>query len=150
MEEKETSESILPGPTPDPSKIPSVVREVGQLDIEGKIEELGIAKISNPIISELIEFFEETEPPEPLSNNLSGDPQSEAWLQLLLTLMIKEHGKDSASLGEIELIIGEKMNREGSDLELFLNRLWMMGRIDKVYGGAEVAFSPNPSWLESR
>ena len=58
MEEKENSESILPGPTPDPSKIPSVVREVGELDIEGKIEELGIAKISDPIISELIEFFE--------------------------------------------------------------------------------------------
>ncbi len=60
----------MPGPTPDPSKIPSVVREVGQLDIEGKIEELGIAKISNPIISELIEFFEET--PKEFENTTLG------------------------------------------------------------------------------
>ena len=39
---------------------------------------------------------------------------------------------------------------QGIDLELFLDRLWMMGRLEKVYGGAEISYSPNPSWLEMK
>ncbi len=87
---------------------------------------------------------------EPLSNNLSGDPMAESWLQILLTLVVREHGMSSLPVGTIEFLVGEKMNREGIDLELFLDRLWMMGRLEKVYGGAEVSYSPNPSWLEMK
>ena len=75
---------------------------------------------------------------------------AEAWLQILLTLVVREHGQTSLSISAIEELIGEKINREGQDLELFLNRLWMMGRLELIYGGAEVHYAPNPSWLISR
>ena len=75
---------------------------------------------------------------------------AEAWLQILLTLVVREHGQTSLSISAIEELIGEKINREGPELELFLNRLWMMGRLELIYGGAEVHYAPNPSWLISR
>ena len=49
-----------------------------------------------------------------------------------------------------ERMISERMNRERIDLEIFLARLWLMGRLEKVYGGEEVSYSPNPSWLEMK
>ncbi|HJL54573.1 MAG: hypothetical protein QGF28_02975 [Candidatus Thalassarchaeaceae archaeon] len=151
MDEDESEEEEgLPGPPPDPSRIPSVVRAIGDLDVEARAEEKGITKPSEPDIRAIIEFFEEIEPPEPLSNNLSGDPLAEAWLQILLGLVVREHGQSSLPIGTIEFVIGERINREGIDLEIFLDRLWMMGRLEKVYGGAEVSYSPNPSWLESQ
>jgi len=75
---------------------------------------------------------------------------AEAWLQILLTLVVREHGQTSLSISAIEELIGEKINREGPELELFLNRLWIMGRLELIYGGAEVHYAPNPSWLISR
>ena len=71
-------------------------------------------------------------------------------MQILLTLVVREHGQTSLSISAIEELIGEKINREGPELELFLNRLWMMGRLELIYGGAEVHYAPNPSWLISR
>jgi len=151
MEEEDSDEEIatLPGPPPNPSSIPSVVRTVGNLDLEDKVEELGFSKKTDPNISTIIDFLNEVEPPEPLSNNMSGDPQAEAWLQLLMTLIVREHGHSSLPISSIERVVGENMNKEGVDLEIFLDRLWIMGRLERIYGGAEVQYSPNPSWLES-
>ena len=145
-----SEEPVLPGPTPNPSSIPSVVRTVGNLDLDAKIEELGFSKKTDPNMNAIIEFLNEVEPPEPLSNNLSGDPQAESWLQLLMTLVVREHGHSSLPISSIEKALGEKMNREDADLEIFLDRLWIMGRLERIYGGAEVQYSPNPSWLESQ
>ena len=151
MEEDENDiEEELPGPAPDPSKIPSVVRSVGGLNIEKRAEEHGIAKETEPDVSGIMDFLNEVDDLEPLSNNLSGDPMAESWLQILLTLVVREHGRSSLPLSTIEYLVGERMNREGVDLELFLDRLWMMGRLEKVYGGEEVNYSPNPSWLEMK
>ncbi|MDP7002404.1 MAG: hypothetical protein QF911_02375 [Candidatus Thalassarchaeaceae archaeon] len=144
------ADETLPGPPPDPSLIPSVVRSVGDLDLEAKAIQHGITKPSDPDFGALREFLEEIEEPEPLSNNLSGDPMAESWLQILFTLIVREHGLSSMTLGAIEFLLSEKMNREGIDLELFLDRLWMMGRLEKVYGGTEPSYSPNPSWLEMK
>ena len=149
-EEQEVEEDVLPGPPPDPSSIPSIVRSVGDLDLQARADEHGISKETEPDVSAIKEFLDEVEDPEPLSNNLSGDPMAESWLQILLTLVVREHGNSSLPLGTIEYLVGERMNREGIDLELFLDRLWMMGRLEKVYGGEEVGYSPNPSWLEMR
>ncbi len=143
-------EPSLPGPKPNPSSIPSVVRGVGNLDLNLKIDELGFSKKTEPNLNAIIEFLNEVEIPEPLSNNLSGDPQAESWLQLLMTLVVREHGHSSLPISAIEMAVGEKMNREDADLEIFLDRLWIMGRLERIYGGAEVQYSPNPSWLESR
>ena len=43
-------EKILPGPPPDPSKIPSVVRTVGDLDLEEAVSGLGTSKQSDPCL----------------------------------------------------------------------------------------------------
>ena len=150
MEDEEGEKNSLPGPPPDPSSIPSVVRAVGNLNLNNKVDELGFSKKTNPDIDAIIEFLNEVEVPDPLSNNLSGDPQAESWLQLLMTLVVREHGHSSLPISSIEKAIGEKMNREGVDLEIFLDRLWIMGRLERIYGGAEVQYSPNPSWLESQ
>ena len=150
MEDEEGEKNSLPGPPPNPSSIPSVVRAVGNLNLNNKVDELGFSKKTNPDIDAIIEFLNEVEVPDPLSNNLSGDPQAESWLQLLMTLVVREHGHSSLPISSIEKAIGEKMNREGVDLEIFLDRLWIMGRLERIYGGAEVQYSPNPSWLESQ
>ena len=144
-----SEEERLPGPTPDPSSIPAVVRRIGDLDVKARISELDGPSRSEPQIEYMREFLESIEDPEPLSNNLSGDPMAESWLQILMTLVVREHGHTSLPISSIEELVGEKMNRQGVDLELFLNRLWMMGRLEKIHGGAEIQYAPNPSWLIS-
>ena len=118
--------------------------------MQSEADEHGISKKTDPDIRAITEFLDEVEDLEPLSNNLSGDPMAESWLQILLTLIVREHGHSSLGVSTIELLVGERMNREGIDLEIFLDRLWIMGRLEKVYGGAEVSYSPNPSWLEMK
>ena len=143
-------EGKLPGPPPDPSSIPAVVRRIGDLDIKSKISELDGPSRTEPQIDYIREFLESIDEPEPLSNNLSGDPMAESWLQILLTLVVREHGQTSLPISAIEDLIGERINREGADLEIFLNRLWIMGRLELIYGGAEIHYAPNPSWLISQ
>ena len=142
-------EKILPGPPPDPSKIPSVVRTVGDFDLEEAVSGLGTSKQSDPDISALEEFVSEVEPPEPLSNPLSADPLAEAWLQLILTMVVREHGHTSLSISDIQKLIGEKVGKGEVELKVFLDRLWRIGKLERIHGGAEDHYSPNPSWLES-
>ena len=98
-------------------------------------------------ICEILDELEEEV--EPLTDTMSGDPLAEAWIQLLLTLVVREHGHTSLPLSSIEMALGTRVNREGVDLEIFLDRLWMMGRLERIHGGAETEYSPNPSWLQS-
>ena len=144
-------DAVLPGPPPDPSRIPSVVRIIGSLDVDSEVAELGGGERSEPDIMTIIEILDELEDEvEPLSDNLSGVPLTEAWIQLLLTLVVREHGHTSLPLSAIEQAVGDRTNRQGVDLEILLDRLWMMGRLERIHGGAEVQYAPNPSWLESR
>ena len=144
-------DAVLPGPPPDPSRIPSVVRIIGSLDVDSEISELGGGERSDPDIVTIIEILDELEDEvEPLSDNMSGEPLTEAWIQLLLTLVVREHGHTSLPLSSIEQAVGDRTNRQGVDLEIFLDRLWMMGRLERIHGGAEVQYAPNPSWLELR
>ena len=142
-------EKTLPGPPPDPSRIPSVVRTVGDLDVEGAVSGLGTSKQTDTDISALEEFVSEVEPPEPLSNPLSADPLAEAWLQLILTMVVREHGHTSLSISDIQKLIGEKVGKGEVELKVFLDRLWRIGKLERIHGGAEDHYSPNPSWLES-
>ena len=142
-------EKTLPGPPPDPSRIPSVVRTVGDLDLEEAVSGLGTSKQSDPDISALEEFVSEVEPPEPVSNPLSADPLAEAWLQLILTMVVREHGHTSLSISDIQKLIGEKVGKGEVELKVFLDRLWRIGKLERIHGGAEDHYSPNPSWLES-
>ena len=143
-------EAMLPGPTPDPSRIPSVVRKIGEFNLETSMAELGGRKTSEPDMEAICEILDELEEEvEPLNDTLSGDPLAEAWIQLLLTLVVREHGHTSLPLSSIEMALGERLNREAAELEIFLDRLWMMGRLERIYGGAETEYSPNPSWMQS-
>ena len=144
-------DAVLPGPPPDPSRIPSVVRIIGSLDVDSEVAKLGGGVRSDPDIMTIIEILDELEDEvEPLSDNMSGEPLTEAWIQLLLTLVVREHGHTSLSLSSIEQAVGDRTNRQGVDLEIFLDRLWMMGRLERIHGGAEAQYAPNPSWLELR
>ena len=144
-------DAVLPGPPPDPSRIPSVVRIIGSLDVDSEVAKLGGGVRSDPDIMTIIEILDELEDEvEPLSDNISGEPLTEAWIQLLLTLVVREHGHTSLSLSSIEQAVGDRTNRQGVDLEIFLDRLWMMGRLERIHGGAEAQYAPNPSWLELR
>lgn len=142
-------EESLPGPPPDPSRIPSVVRTVGELDLEQEISALGISTQTDPDISALEEFLSEVEPPEPLANVLSVDPMAEAWLQLVLTMVVREHGHTSLSISDIYRLLGDRVNKGEVELKVFLDGLWKLGKLERIHGGAEDHYSPNPSWLES-
>lgn len=142
-------EESLPGPPPDPSRIPSVVRTVGELDLEQEISALGITMQTEPDISALEEFLSEVEPPEPLANVLSVDPMAEAWLQLVLTMVVREHGHTSLSISDIYRLLGDRVNKGEVELKVFLDGLWKLGKLERIHGGAEDHYSPNPSWLES-
>ena len=142
-------EESLPGPPPDPSRKPSVVRTVGELDLEQEISALGITMQTDPDISALEEFLSEVEPPEPLANVLSVDPMAEAWLQLVLTMVVREHGHTSLSISDIYRLLGDRVNKGEVELKVFLDGLWKLGKLERIHGGAEDHYSPNPSWLES-
>jgi len=148
--ENQSDENKLPGPPPDPTSIPAVVRRIGDLDIKAEISDLDGPSRTEPQLEYIREFLESIDELEPLKNNLSGDPMAEAWLQIVLTLVVRQHGQTSLPISAIEELIGEKINKEGPELELFLNRLWIMGRLELIYGGAEVHYAPNPSWLVSQ
>jgi hypothetical protein len=140
----------LPGPPPDPSRLPSVVRVIGDLDIEAGLDALGAPARTEPDLAEISIFLDELEEaPEPLADNISGDPMAESWIQLVMTLVVREHGHTSLSLGSIESLLGERVNRSGIELQMFLDRLWLLGRLERIHGGAETQYAPNPSWLEA-
>lgn len=140
----------LPGPPPDPSRLPSVVRVIGDLDIEAGLDALGAPARTEPDLAGISIFLDELEEaPEALSDNISGDPMAESWIQLVMTLVVREHGHTSLSLGSIEALLGERVNRSGIELQMFLDRLWLLGRLERIHGGAEIQYAPNPSWLEA-
>ena len=140
----------LPGPPPDPSRLPSVVRIVGELDVLAGMENIGVPDRTEPDLSEISIFLDELEEnPEPLSDNISGDPYAEAWIQLVMTLVVREHGHTSLPVGSIEALLGDRINRTGTDLQMFLDRLWLLGKLERIHGGIETQYAPNPSWLES-
>ena len=133
-----------------PSRLPSVVRVIGDLDIEAGLDKLGAPARTEPDLAEISIFLDELEEmPEPLSDNMSGDPMAESWIQLVMTLVVREHGHTSLSLGSIESLLGERVNRSGIGLQMFLDRLWLLGRLERIHGGAEIQYAPNPSWLEA-
>ena len=143
-------EAVLPGPPPDPSRIPSVIRKIGEFDLKSSMAELVGGQSSEPDMVSICEILDELEEEvEPLSDTMSGDPLAEAWIQLLLTLIVREHGHTSLPLSSIEMALGERLNRDTAELQIFLDRLWLMGRLERIHGGAETEYSPNPSWMQS-
>jgi hypothetical protein len=124
------------GPAPDPSRIPIVLRPIGSLDIDSKLEKYGAAAQEIPTIEEMVEEFDQLEQPEPKSGVLVQDPMAEAWLAELFKIALSRFGVTSLPLDTIEAVASEKLaEREGMELELWLENLCLMGKLMKIGTG---------------
>tara|TARA_B100001758_G_scaffold110220_2_gene94429 strand:+ start:1022 stop:1663 length:642 start_codon:yes stop_codon:yes gene_type:complete len=138
------------GPTPDPSRIPIILRPIGSLDIDSKLESYGAAAQEPPTIEELAEEFDQLEAPEPKSGPLVLDPMSEAWLAELFKISLSRFGVTTLPFDTIEAVASEKMSdMEGMELELWLEKLYRMGKLMKKTAGSKISFGPIPSWMNS-
>ena len=44
----------------------------------------------------------------------------------------------------------EQLDRSGTELELWLEGMWRLGKLVKVHGGGgSYGYGPNPRWLEA-
>ena len=139
------------GPTPDPSRIPTVRRPIGELNLQEKLSQAGLEPAGRPDAIELMEILDDMDPPTPVQGATSVDPMAEAWLRELLQLVVRDHGASGLSTEDIEEIASKKLgNREGTALEVWLESLFSAGKLVKIHGGDAVGWGPSPKWLAGR
>ena len=140
------------GPPPDPSRIPTVRRQIGGLDIVGRLIEMGIEPASRPDPLEIAEALEELdEQPEPVQDPLSSDPMAEAWLREIMQVVVRDFGVTGLSVQGIEKAAqGRLGGRADLELEVWLDVLFRHGKLVKIHGGQKVGYGPSPSWLEGK
>ena len=139
------------GPTPDPSRIPTVRRPIGELNLQDKLNQAGLEPAGRPDAIELMEILDDMDPPTPVQGATSVDPMAEAWLRELLQLVVRDHGASGLSTEDIEEIASKKLgNREGTALEVWLESLFSAGKLVKIHGGDAVGWGPSPKWLAGR
>jgi len=138
------------GPTPNPSSIPIVLRPIGSLDIDSKLDNYGAAAQEPPTIEEMAEEFDQLKQPEPKSGPLVQDPLAEAWLAELFKIALSRFGVTTLSFDIIEAVASEKLaEMEGMELELWLEKLYRMGKLMKKTAGSNISFGPVPAWMNS-
>jgi len=138
------------GPTPDPSRIPIVRRPIGELDLEGAIDAIGLVDMQRPDPVELMDVIADMEAPMPVKDAMSVDPMAEAWLKALMEVVVREHGATAMRTQDIEEVLGERLGeRRDGLLEVWLNTLFSAGKLVKVHGGDGVGWGPSPAWLAS-
>mgnify|MGYP001173674448 FL=1 len=138
------------GPEPDPSRIPVVRRPIGELNLAQKLVEIGLEMPTKPDADELRDQLEEIEPPHPAQGPMVVDPMAEAWLKELLRIVVRKHGKTAITTETIEMAANDYLgDREGMELELFLEGLFRIGKLVKVHGGDSIGWGPSPAWLSS-
>ena len=152
--EREPKESGAPkdmGPPPDPSRIPVIRRPIGELDMKAKLADTGILpaeKVGADVLREELEMVEE---PMPVQGEFTVDPMAEAWLKELLRIVVRKHGLTALNTEDIALAASDYLgDREGIELEVYLESLFNQGKLVKIHGGHETAWGPSPSWLASR
>jgi len=139
----------LPGPPPDPSRIPVVRRVIGSISLDEEMKKLGIEKPRPPTVAELEELIEDMEDPDPLTSVVSADPMAEAWLQSLMHAAVRKFGVTALPLEVIDEAVGDLLDRHGEGLDSWLDGLWRMGKLVKVHGADKVGYGPTPTWLEA-
>ncbi len=139
----------LPGPPPDPSRIPIVRRVIGEMDLDAEMEKLGIDHPQSPTAEELADLISEMDEPEPIMSQVSTDPIAEAWLQRLMRLAVRKFGVTALPISVIDSAACEQLERSGMELELWLEGMWRLGKLVKVHGGGQFGYGPNPRWLEA-
>lgn len=138
------------GPEPDPSRIPIIRRPIGQLDLTAKLIEVGLENPVRPNSDELREQLDELEEPHPAQGPMVKDPMAESWLKELLRLVVRKYGVTAISTETIALAASDYLgDREGLELELFLEGMFRAGKIVKVHGGDATGWGPSPAWLSS-
>jgi len=141
--------SSLPGPPPDPSRIPVVRRVIGDMDLDAEMEKLGIEHPRSPTAEELADLIEELGEPEPIMSQVSTDPMAEAWLQRLMRIAVRKFGVTALPIEVIDSAACEQLDRSGMELELWLEGMWRLGKLVKVHGGGRFGYGPSPKWLEA-
>jgi hypothetical protein len=150
-------DSILPsgkpkdmGPEPDPSRIPIIRRPIGELNLVAKLVEVGLEHPMRPTSEELRFQLEDIEEPHPAQGPMVTDPMAESWLKELLRIVVRNHGVTAISTETIALAASDYLgDREGLELELFLEAMFRSGKIVKVHGGNATGWGPSPAWLAS-
>ena len=138
------------GPEPDPSRIPIIRRPIGQLDLTAKLIEVGLENPVRPNSDDLREQLEEIEEPHPAQGPMVKDPMAESWLKELLRIVVRKYGVTAISTETIALAASDYLgDREGLELELFLESMFRAGKIVKVHGGDATGWGPSPAWLSS-
>ena len=154
IEMEDAPESTRPadmGPEPDPSRIPVVRRPIGELNLQEKLNQAGLAPAERPDIIELMELLDDMEPPRPVQGATSVDPMAEAWLRELLQLVVRDHGSTGLRTEDIEEIASSKLGgREGTTLDVWLESLFSAGKLVKIHGGDATGWGPSPKWLAGR
>jgi len=139
----------LPGPPPDPSRIPTVRRVIGEMDLDAEMEKLGIEHPRSPTAEELSDLISEMDEPEPITSQVSTDPIAEAWLQRLMRIAVRKFGVTALPISVIDSAACEQLDRSGDELELWLEGMWRLGKLVKVHGGGRFGYGPSPRWLEA-
>ncbi len=140
---------VLPGPPPDPSRIPTVRRVIGEMDLDAEMEKLGIEHPRSPTAEELSDLISEMDEPEPITSQVSTDPIAEAWLQRLMRIAVRKFGVTALPISVIDSAACEQLDRSGTELEIWLEGMWRLGKLVKVHGGGRIGYGPNPRWLEA-
>ena len=139
------------GPTPNPSSIPVVRRPIGQLNIEQSIADAGLTRPERPAPIDLMDMWEEADEPRPVQSAISVDPMGEAWLRLLMEIVVREYGSTALATEVIEEVAGAKMgNKSRLELDVWLDSLFKQGKLVKVHGGDAVGWGPSPRWLQGK
>ena len=140
------------GPPPDPSRIPTVRRQVGSLDLQAELDALGIEQPSRPDPLEIAEALEDLEEqPQPVQDPLSSDPMAEAWLREIMRVTVRDFGVTGLSVEAIEKAAqGRLGGRKDLELEVWLDVLFRHGKLVKIHGGHKVGYGPSPSWLSGK
>ena len=138
------------GPDPDPSRIPVIRRPIGELDLASKLVEVGLESPVRPTPDELREQLQEIDEPLPAQGPMVKDPMAEAWLKELLRIAVRSHGVTAITTETIALAASDFLgDREGMELELFLEAMFRSGKLVKVHGGDNTGWGPSPAWLAS-
>ena len=138
------------GPEPDPGRIPIIRRPIGQLDLTAKLIEVGLENPVRPTSDQLRELLDELEEPHPAQGPMVKDPMAESWLKELLRIVVRKYGVTAISTETIALAASDYLgDREGLELELFLEAMFRAGKIVKVHGGDATGWGPSPAWLSS-
>jgi len=139
------------GPTPDPSRIPVVRRPIGELNLQKEIDKIGLEGAIRPDPIELMEMLNDTDEPMPAQGKMSVDPMAEAWLRELMEIVVREHGATALKTEDIEEVASSKLgNRQGVELEVWLESLFSAGKLVKIHGGDVTGWGPSPRWLNGR